>query len=304
MEDRKVMKKNKIIGIAIASAGILLSVGGAAALYVRAAQDTGFGIGAGTYHGSTGVVTYKINGNTSGNVAPQYWNTAGDVKNGTGLGGDFTQIVYEFTLSATYAAEGTHAQTVTTGNLAVSLTSIPEAYRGHLSIWADVDGYTADTVGKETYEHVFMNSDYAITTENQSYSDNKNIAVKSAGVQKFRIFLKFDETITAGTGLYGKDEASLGYALSVTWGAVTNEFAAAYVVGDGNQWTEDDEFAMVPDIDNATWRWRFDNCPGTLLKAKCKKGDNWSTGDDATLDASKSYNVLWDESSAATFTQI
>lgn len=311
MEVRQVMKKNKIIGIAVASAGILLSVGGAAALYTRAANPTGFGIGAGQFHGATGTVTYMINNKTEGSVAPQYWSTSGDDHTGTGLRSSFTQVVYEMTLSADYAAEGTHAQTVTMGNLGVSLTEISTAYRGHLSLWVDIDGYAADSIGKTRFEHVFMDSDFAITAEegHTEYVQNRDIAVKSAGVQKLRIFLKFDSTIANDNQLLTKDEAALEYTLSVSWGKVSQAYESAYVVGDGNQWTEDDEFVMVPDIDNATWRWRFDNCPGTLLKAKCKKGDNWSTGDDATLEANKSYNVLWDdrnesEDKSAHFTKI
>ena len=301
------MKKNKIIGIGIASLGVVISMGSAVALYTRAASSTGFNIGAGTYSGSTGTVTYKVNNNISGSVAPQYWNDTGSDKTGTGLGGDFNQIVYEFTLSATYAND-INAQSVTLGNVAVSVTNIPAAYQGKLAIWIDVDGYTDNTIGKTTYEHVFMNSDYNITDQAASYSDNKDIAVKSSGVQKVRVFLKFAES--AYSNLYSADEASLGYSLSLTWGRVSNGFTGAFVVGSGNLWTEDDEFAMVPDIDNGTWRWRYDNLPGTLGQAKCKSGAKWSMGDNAVLNSSYRYNVLWSGNNenaltdTASFTQI
>lgn len=298
------MKKNKIIGIAVASAGILLSVGGAAALYTRAATPTGFGIGAGQYHGATGTVTYMINNKTEGSVAPQYWSTSGEDHTGTGLSSSFTQVVYEMTLSADYAAEGTHAQTVTMGNLGVSLTQISTAYRGHLSLWVDIDGYAAGSIGKTNFETVFMNSDFAITAEegHTEYVQNRDIAVKTAGVQKLRIILKFDSTIANDDQLLTKDEADLDYTLSVSWGQASQAYECAYVVGAGNNWTKNDEFVMAPDIDNATWQWRFDNCPGTLLKAKCQKGEAWSTGDDFVMDASKSYEVIWDENNAASFT--
>ena len=308
------MKKNKIIGIGIASLGVVISMGSAVALYTRAASSTGFNIGAGTYSGSTGVVTYKVNDNTSGSVAPQYWNSDGSDKTGTGLGGIYNQIVYEFTLSATYAND-INAQSVTLGNVAVSVTNIPETYRGKLNIWVDIVGYTASTIGESTYKNVFMTEqegDYAITAEHQSYSANKDIAVKSAGGvsgQKVRVFLKFAES--AYSDLYGADEASLGYSLSLTWGRVSNEFAGAFVVGNGNQWSEDDEFAMVPDIDNATWRWRYDNLPGASLgQAKCKKGSTWSTGSNTVLTSGKHYNVFWNGNGSssptddATFTQL
>ena len=302
------MKKNKFIGIAVASLGAVVSISAAAALYVRAASNTGFGIGAGSYVGSDGIVTYKINNQIEGNVAPQYWNDTGSDKEGTGLGNSYNQVVYEMTLSATYAQD-INAQSVTMGNLSVSVTNIPETYRGHLAIWVDIDGYTADTIGSSFYNHVFMTSDFAITSAegHTSYSDSKDIAVKSSGVQKLRVMLKYDSSIISAEGLYAKDESSLGYSLNVTWGAPSNGYQSAYVVGDGNQWTQDDEYRMVPDIDNATWRWRYDNLPGESLgQAKCAKGSTWSDGNNTPLTTGKHYTVLWngEGSGAASFTPL
>ena len=71
------MKKNKIIGIAVASLGIVFSVGGAFALYTKSVGSVDFNIGAATHTSSTSTVTYKINGATSGNVAPSYLKSNG-----------------------------------------------------------------------------------------------------------------------------------------------------------------------------------------------------------------------------------
>ena len=60
--------KKKLIGIGVASLGVILSVGGAIALYQKAASNVEFGISAGAYAGSTGTITYKINNQANASV--------------------------------------------------------------------------------------------------------------------------------------------------------------------------------------------------------------------------------------------
>ena len=300
------MKINKkLIGITIASLGMVFSIGGAVALYTQAASNASFGISAGTYAGSTGTVTYKIN-DTAGNsnVAPSYLRENG-TNGGTGLSTEFTQVCYEMELSASYAA-GANAQDFVVGNVAVSVTNIPAAYQGKLAIWVDVDGYVADSLGKATYEHIFMNSDYQITNEVTSYSDNKNVAVSASGVQKLRVFLKYN---LEGIDTLTKNEEGLGYTLSVAWTAPTNAFVPAYVVGNANQWTKDDGYSMAPNINKPSdqgWEWVYNNLPGSMESAKCIINDTWSQDPNASLDSGKSYNVYWNGSdeSAANFAEI
>ena len=291
------MKKNKIFGIAIASFGVIACAGSAFALYKTNATDTGFGIGAGAYHGSEGLVTYKMNDSVSGTINPQYWNNDGSDKLGAGLSPTYTQVVYEATLSAVFA-DDLNEQNFVLGQLGITLGNIPEEYRGHLSVWVDIDGYEADSLGKAQYEKVFMNSDYAIDAEHPSYEASKTIAVASSGVQKVRVFLKY---YLGSYDLVAKNEASLGYNLSLTWGQADANFEKAYVVGQGNQWTFDDEFSMVPNINKPAaqgWEWVYNNLPGTLGEAKCAKpgqGENkiYSKGDNADLDGNKVYDVYW-----------
>ena len=196
------MKINKIVGIAVASLGIVFSVTTAAALYTKAATDTGFGIGAGNFVGSNGAVTYKINGATSGAVAPTYVSHDGEHSDGTGLvktdsnATTFDQVHYVFTLSADYAV-GLNEQSYVAGNLSISITNIPSKYQGKLAVWVCIEDYVADSYGKVNYEHAFMNSDYSITNEHTSYSANQDIVVASSGVQKLSIYLKYDLTTFA-----------------------------------------------------------------------------------------------------------
>ena len=295
----------KLIGITVASLGMVFSIGGAIALYQTGAENTGFGISAGAYAGSGGTVTYKINDTAGNSTLNPVYMTSGGEDGGTGLSTTYTQVVYEGTLSATFANE-LNPQDFVVGNLSVSVNNIAEAYRGHLAIWVDVDGYVDASLGKYYYEH-FMEHDYQITNEVQSYSDSKNIAVSSNGVQKVRVFLKFD---LGSYNLLEKNEANLEYSVAIQWGAANNEFVAAYVVGDRNQWTVDDEFMMAPNINKAYsegWEWYYSNLPGTLGDAKCQlKNGAYSGGEDFSLDPAKTYNVYWDGNNehAANFAEI
>ncbi len=288
------MKINKkLIGISVASLGILFSVGGAVALYTQAAEEASFGISAGAYAGSGGLVTYKIN-NTAGNsnVAPNYL-TAGGVGGGAGLSTAYTQVEYSMALSATFA-NGMPEQDYVVGNLAISITNIPEAYRGKLSIWAVIDNYESASLGEHYYKNIFMEEDYAITAENQSFAGNYDVAVSSIGTQVLHIYLKYN---LAGIDTLTQNEAPLGYNLSVSWGEPSNAFAKAYIKGDANQWTDDDGYSMVPNINKAYsegWEWVYNNLAGTLGEAKCVYGANWSNaGGNFALDAEKTYNVYW-----------
>lgn len=304
----------KVIGIGIASLGMLFSIGGAVALYTTAAEDAHFGISAGAYAGSGGSVTYKINdASGNSNVAPSYLTTGGE-GGGTGLSATYTQVEYSMALSAAYA--GNNAQDYVVGNLSISLTNIPEAYRGKLAVWAVIDGYTASSLGEHYYKNVFMAEDFAITAEegHQSFAGAHDVAVSSAGTQVLHIYLKYN---LAGIDTLTQNEAGLGYTLAVAWGQPSNSFVPAYVMADANQWTSDDGFSMAPNINKAHaegWEWVYNNLPGTVGHSKCLGPDHehenqltiWSSGVDAELDAEKTYNVYWDGNGehAASFSPI
>ena len=294
----------KLIGIGVASFGMLASVGGAIALYQQGATDASFRITAGAYAGLGGEVTYKINNNAgNSNVVPQYLTALGE-NGGAGLSATYTQVEYSMALSALY--EDGNAQNYVVGNLGISLTNIPEAYRGKLSVWAQIDNFGENTLGEHYYKNVFMAEDYAITAEHQSFVANHDVAVASNGTQVLHIYLKYN---TAEFDTLTQNEASLGYTLSVTWGAPSNEFEPAYIKGGGNQWEQDEGYAMLPNINKAYaegWEWIYNNLPGSMGTTKCFKPgepDRWSH-EDVELDPAKSYNVTWSgENDAAAYYQ-
>lgn len=282
--------KKKIIGISVAAFGVLLSIGGAVALYQRAAEDTGFGISQGTYEGSEGAITYKVNGATSGTLNPSYLKSNGE-NGGTGLGGEYTQVCYEATLGAEYSST-LIPQNFVVGNLAVTVGDIPAAYFGKLSIWVDVFGYEANSLGAQYYGNVLMTSDYAINAENPTMAIGADIAVATSGVQKVRVYLKYDlDEIDVLTS----NEASLGYSLNITWGEPSS-FEFANVAGTGTLWTIDEGYSMMPNINKPAaegFEWVFNNLPGTFGEAKCVKGSVWSADPNAELNAEKTYDVYW-----------
>ena len=297
----------KLIGIGVASLGMVFSIGGAIALYTQAAQDAQFGISAGAYAGSGGTLTYKVN-NTTGNVnvAPAYL-TSGGQNGGAGLSATYTQVEYSLALGANFAA-GAIAQDYVVGNLAVSLTNVPAAYEGKLAVVAVIDGYEENSLGEHYYRRALMpdENDYQITDAVKTFERNANVAVSANGTQVLHIYLKYN---LAGIDTLTQNQAALGYTLNVTWGAPNNEFEKAYVMGNANQWTIDDGYSMAPNINKAHaegWEWIYNNLPGTMESAKCLVGDKWSSGDNAALDADKTYTVYWNGSneSAASFTPI
>ena len=298
--------KKKLIGIAVASFGMILSIGGAIALYTTAADPASFGISQGTYEGSEGAITYKINGNTSGAVTPQYLKTDG-TNGGTGLGGEYTQVKYEFALSATYSSSLIE-QNFVVGCLHLTIDNIPAEYQGKLSIWAGIEGYEAGSLGEHYYAASLMpgEGDFAITSEASVFNVNSDIAVSTAGTQKLCVYLKYN---LAGINVGEQNEASLGYSLDVSWGEPSS-FNYAFVKGDNIMWAADEKYAMNPNINkpfDQGWEWVYNNLPGSFGPgAKCQVGDVWSADPNANLDAEKSYNVYWSGSAeaAANFQEI
>ena len=66
------MKKNKIIGVCVGLLGMMISVGGAIALYQKGAEDVEFGFGGFTYTAVTADLEYKVGDAvvSAGNINP------------------------------------------------------------------------------------------------------------------------------------------------------------------------------------------------------------------------------------------
>ena len=263
--------KKKLIGISVATLGILLSVGSAIALYTKAAENTGFGISAGTYAGSTGTITYKINNNTGvSTAAPVYYDGEG-VETGSAVSPDFTQIKYEFALSGAYDAN-LIAQPFVMGKVTVSFSDLISDLNGKVTVYAAVQGYTEGKIGATNYGTALVNN-VVVDAEHPNINISREISVNVDGTQKLVVWLKFANI----------DDISLAeknnlYALNVAWGDVSDDFDLAYIVGNATQWNIDEKYAMVVNIEADSFEWMFANLPGTFGDMKVKCGDTWCHG--------------------------
>ena len=299
------MKKAKIIGLLVACGGVVASFAAASALYKKGASDVNFGIGA-HYEGETGDITYKISNKTSGSVTASYLKDNG-TNGGTGLGGEYTQAEFVFPLSAVYDV---NPQPYVVGSFKVELKNIAAELQGHSKIWIEVKGWTGEYEGKWgasdvnakpfNYHEATIDDnhyyDYDIT--GSSYSVEKDITVSSSGEQSVHVYVKLDSSVASELPLALAETTP--FTINVTWGAPSEGYEFAYVVGDKNQWTEDLAYAMTPNIKDSSFSWWFSGLTG-FNSGKVKKGSSWSDDPDATLDPTKSYNVYWAESGTASF---
>ena len=280
--------KKKLIGISVATIGVVLSIGSAIALYTKAANETSFGISAGTYAGSTGTIAYKIN-NTEGNsnVAPVYYDSEG-AETGVALSSDFPQIKYEFALGGSYS-ETLIAQPLVMGKVTLTLNNLINDLNGKLTVYAAVQGYTADTVGASMYGAALVDNQ-VVDAEHSSIEASRDISVSCDGTQKLVVWLKFQDLNDLALA-----EKNNLYTLNVSWGELSDDFNLAYIQGDTTQWHDDEKYAMVVNIEANAFEWMFENIPGSFGPFKVHCGDTWChEGANHTFEnAELSYAIFW-----------
>ena len=298
------MKKNKIIGLLVACGGMVASFAAASALYVKNANQTGFGIGA-TYHAADGSITYRIDGKSSGSIEASYLDASGN-NGGHGFGGEnlkYTQAKFEFPLSAEYSL---NPQPYVVGNFSIHLENIASSLQNKSKIWVQVTGWGDLTDNENPYKDKwgssaancnFFTEDQAIT--GSEFTANKDITVSSVGGQSVTVYVKLDSAVAEADILALAD--TVPFTISATWGAASEGYKFAYVVGNKNGWEQDDAYAMTPNLKTAGFEWYFAGLTG-FENGKCNKTviENeqpvtfWSADPDATLDSSKVYDVSWD----------
>ena len=308
------MKTKKIIGLLVACGGAIASFAAAAALYTKDVDPVGFGIGA-QYHGQDGSISYKIDGKNSGTINPHYLRADG-TNGGAGLGAEdnegnrFTQVEYVFPLTAVYGKQG---QDYVMGNFKVELENISEELQEHSHIWVELkdfgdEYYTAEAAhtmdnsikwGSSAANVKFMNSD--VLLDDDSYSIDKDIAVETSGTQKVHVYVKLDASVIADGAMLALAETT-PFTIKATWGAPSASYEGAFAIGDGSGWAQDDLYAMVPNMKASSFEWYYKGVTGWTLGKAVKHvnvGDDvWSANvseehPNAELDASKTYNVVW-----------
>lgn len=313
------MKTNKLIGIGIATLGIVLSIGGAVALYQKVASPATMDIGAGAYAGSSSVANYKINNTTGASVAtPFYANQAGDNNvSGAALSADYPQIKYEFNLGAAFA-NGVPNQTYVMGNLSISLTELNSAFYNKAQVYAYVDGYGEGNIGASSFGGALINN-VVIANENTECAATRVISVASAGTtHKLVVWVKFGFEVEsvytnflAGMDLATLNEAGSLFNLSVSWDDIPDNYdACGYVIGTGNMWTPADNYRMAIDPTKTSWTYRYDGLTGSNSWTECKavktnkkavenvQGlsiEEYASGDNFALTNGTTYSIYWDQ---------
>lgn len=282
--------KKKLIGISVAAFGVVLSVGSAIALYQKAASSIGFGISAGAYSEETGAITYKINGNAgSSNVAPQYYKSNGEDNEGLALGGEYTQIKYEFTLGAAFEDYDVD-QTFVMGKVNVALTDLDADLYGKVTVWAAVQGYTEDTIGASEFGSALIN-DVVIADAETVCAGARDISVAAAGVQKLVVWVKFT---MAELDLLTLNEKTNLFALNVSWGKVSDDYDLAYIVGGKTHWTKDEKYSMAVNANADSFEWMYEGLPQSFGEFKVVCGETWchADGENHVL-AHETGDVYW-----------
>ena len=291
----------KLIGIGIASLGVILSVGGAIALYTKAANNAQFNINGAAYAGSTKEVTYKIN-NTAGNaaaIAPTYCDGEGN-PGGVALSPAYPQVKYEFILGGDFEA-GLPAQDFVMGNVSVALTNLNSTLYNKVTVYASVTGYAEGKIGASAFGTALVDN-ITIADAETACVGNRDISVAAAGVQKLTVWVKVDFE-HYNSMLFDELSGDL-YDLDVAWGPVTPGFTPAYVVSNHSNWVQDDEFAMAVNINADGYEWMYKGLPGSYGPAKVVCGDTWCHAEgNHDLDPAKTYDVYWTAGGDATFVE-
>lgn len=300
------MTKTKIIGISVAAFGVVASVGAAFAIYVAVANNVEIDISGDAYTGSTSEVTYKITNAVEGKVAPQYFDGEGhEAEEGKRkLSPETTQLKYAFTLGGQFAND-LPAQSYLMGNVSVSLTNVKPALYNKVQVYAAMENYEEGKLGKAAFGGAIIDN---VTIENAetTCAGNASISVEAAGVQSLVVWVKLVNCTAADYLAF--NEADGLFNLSVTWKALDSEYVVPAVVGDHTAWNADDEFAMAVDVKaevrgDSKWTWAYNGLKGSdFSEAKVKKGDEYSAGDNAQLEAEKVYDVSWVDGEQAVFT--
>ena len=282
------MKKSKIIGVGVATFGILLSFCTSIALYSKEASNITFEFGGIGYTPHSGNINFKLGEEEISGGAINPSNKVQTIK---------------VPLSAVYPA-GVIAQDSKAGNIAIEFTA-DDALANKVSVTARVSGYQEGSyyANNEEVRTLLNNVSYTGT----AIEVNKDIFVKAgdenptiANNQYLEVLVTYDVT----------DENMLALAekqvhLDVTWDAPSSDFVPAYVKGDGNGWDAVDEYEMVALLNGSDWDWTFKNLTGfnrmKIFKPVEAGDDIWvGAGNDGSadveLDPELTYQVYWKES--------
>lgn len=244
------MKKNKIIGLGVAIMGVAVSVGSAFALYQKGfGTENGIGFGGFHYQPSSGAYTFMSTLGTANPYEVESGNPALNPTNKT--------VKYAFKIAASYGTEsaGLIKQDAILGKLSIEKTGTLANY---ITMSAYVDGY-AQKQGEQGMVDTYWSSSNSLgvrtlggegnTISAHIPSPTSSTASITDAISQGK-FLTVHVTLTlndlSDEQFMALDEAQ--YSLAVRYDDIDATYGRPYIVGDGTNWTVEDEYAMVPNL--------------------------------------------------------
>lgn len=299
------MKKSSLVKASIIAMGSIISLGGAFALYQNnTSLSTNINISTSTLVNVDTTITYEVAKNSDGKVTPVYLSSTN--QKGSALDNAHTRVKYNFELGASYSA---HAQGYVVGNAKVTISNIDAYTKAHATFWAAIDGFTAAngytngengteyTVGSEvSFSKPFMTTNVKLSTigeDKTSYSVNSDIVVETSGKQSIVVYVEYDEI-----DLTEVNSTAAPFSLSVEWGAPTEAYEFAYILGDGNQWAMNQgDYSvcprMVPNLKASAFEWAYKGLSGSIGEFKFKYGDVWTKDPNFKYEETDVLDCYW-----------
>ena len=287
------MKKNKIIGIAVATLGVIISTGVSLALYVSKDAAKEIGIGVFTPHVSqNGDINYVIDTVTAG-------------AQNAAFSPDHLQNTHSFRLGASKGADSQlPLQNYTVGDLTITISSANTTLISKLTAagtiavpsgkWQDVNSNGKVNL---TVDKAQDNSSITLTYANFTAQSVKDLAGGTNSIVDLELTLANNLTEQEVLAL-----AEANYSISASWVEPSN-FVYAYITGTQYGWaTEETDSRMVPNALATSFEWMYtgyrDTTPGDSRGAKpIMKDDNntwrWSTSADTAIALDKQYDFYW-----------
>lgn len=296
------MKTNKIIGIAVATFGVVLSTSVAFALYAHADNPKQIGIGVfDPIVSQDGDINFVIDSiaadNENAAFSPAHLSNAYSFRIGANKGADSVLPLQNYTVGDLTVTISSSNTTLISNLTAVASVAVPQ------NKWQDNDTGTAND-GKLDLAVQKNQGNTAITCSLTNFAA-QSVKDLAGGVNSI-VSLSLTLPALNEETMLAIGEAT--YTITASWVEPAN-FTYAYITGTQYGWAAaNNDTRMVPNaLSDHGFEWMYqhytDQTPGDARGAKCIQWDQalnngegawaWSGGDDAAIALDKQYDVYW-----------
>lgn len=294
------MKTNKIIGIAVATFGVVLSTSVAFALYAHADSPKQIGIGVFEQIVSQdGDVNYQIDtiaaDNENAAFSPEHLSNAYSFRVGASKGLDSVLPLQKYTVGDLSIRISSTNTTLIQNLTAAASVAVPQ------NKWQDNSDDDDDGKIDLAVQKNVGNTEITCSLTNFTAQSLKDVEGGVNSIVSLSLTLPAlnEETMLA--------IAEATYTITASWVEPAN-FTYAYITGTQYGWAAaNNDSRMVPNALANSFEWMYehykDQTPGDSRGAKCIQWDQalnegngawaWSGGDDAVIALDKQYDVYW-----------